>query len=378
MEYPTKEMAEKVGSVLAQVPSYGEGEFWFSSFKILLILGLIVMTFILMVGGNPSGDAFRFRYWNNPGAFNEYLAPDATGRFLGFWGCFVQAAYAFGGPDYIALAAGETRSPRRVLPSVFSRVTYRLVFSYILDILAAGILVPHNDPDLVNSKPGAGSSPFVIGVKRLGIPVLPSVINAVLLTSAWSCGIEVFFAAIRSLYALVIDRKAPKFLVKTWRGTPIYCVLAIWLVAQISYMAASSSSLTVFNWLANIIGSSMLLAFMMFHVIYIRFRNAQIAQGIIDAQRLWFPSSFTPSYSSLMAFRSLEGHWSIEDFIFAYFSVAIFLALYLGYKLIYRPKMPSPSQLSLMAGRTETDIDDTFVEKEPTTKKEKFHRWLWG
>lgn len=50
---------------------YGEGEFYFSLFKILLILGLLLMTFIVIVGGNPQGDAFGLRYWRNPRPFNE-------------------------------------------------------------------------------------------------------------------------------------------------------------------------------------------------------------------------------------------------------------------------------------------------------------------
>lgn len=30
------------------------------------MLGLIMYTFVTMVGGNPRNDAYGFRYWNNP------------------------------------------------------------------------------------------------------------------------------------------------------------------------------------------------------------------------------------------------------------------------------------------------------------------------
>jgi amino acid transporter len=42
---------------------YGESEFWAALGKVLLIIGLIIYTFIAMLGGNPKGDRFGFRYW---------------------------------------------------------------------------------------------------------------------------------------------------------------------------------------------------------------------------------------------------------------------------------------------------------------------------
>lgn len=47
-------------NVLA-VEWYGETEFWAALGKVLLIIGLIIYTFITMLGGNPLGDRFGFR-----------------------------------------------------------------------------------------------------------------------------------------------------------------------------------------------------------------------------------------------------------------------------------------------------------------------------
>jgi amino acid transporter len=71
----------------------------------------------------------------------EYLVPGNTGRFLGFWSVFIQAAFAYGGPDMIAMTAGEARYPRRVLPNVFNRVIFRLLFFYIGGTFCIGTLV---------------------------------------------------------------------------------------------------------------------------------------------------------------------------------------------------------------------------------------------
>lgn len=37
-----------------------------SIFKIFLMIGLMSYTFVTMVGGNPRGDPYGFRYWQNP------------------------------------------------------------------------------------------------------------------------------------------------------------------------------------------------------------------------------------------------------------------------------------------------------------------------
>jgi amino acid transporter len=33
------------------------------------MLGLTLYTFVTMVGGNPTGDKYGFRYWKTPGPF---------------------------------------------------------------------------------------------------------------------------------------------------------------------------------------------------------------------------------------------------------------------------------------------------------------------
>jgi amino acid transporter len=40
---------------------YGESEFIMASTKILLLVGLCLLTFITMCGGNPKHDAYGFR-----------------------------------------------------------------------------------------------------------------------------------------------------------------------------------------------------------------------------------------------------------------------------------------------------------------------------
>jgi amino acid permease len=54
-----------------------ESEFWLAIGKVILIVGLIVFTFITMVGGNPLRDAYGFRSWNRE-LFRHYINNNGT------------------------------------------------------------------------------------------------------------------------------------------------------------------------------------------------------------------------------------------------------------------------------------------------------------
>jgi amino acid transporter len=58
---------------------FGEIEFWLSSFKVVTIVGLIILSLILALGGGPDHDRKGFRYWNDPGAFKPYITDGHTG-----------------------------------------------------------------------------------------------------------------------------------------------------------------------------------------------------------------------------------------------------------------------------------------------------------
>jgi amino acid transporter len=72
-----------------RVDWYGEVEFWIGMGKVLLATGLLLYTFITMVGGNPLHWAFGFHYWKHPGAWK---GSDTTAQFE----AFVQAAVKAG------------------------------------------------------------------------------------------------------------------------------------------------------------------------------------------------------------------------------------------------------------------------------------------
>lgn len=201
---------------IVAVSVYGEAEFVFASIKIVTIIGLIIFAFIIDLGGGPTRDRLGFRYWKNPGAMKPYIADGNLGRFLGLFSTLVNAAYSYGGVEMVAVAAGESENPRRNIPKAVRRVFWRILFFYVLGSLAIGVLIPYNESRLLdairNNSPGGAASPWVIAIYRASVPVLPSIVNAVILTSATSSANAFLYTGSRYLYALAQNGQAPRFL----------------------------------------------------------------------------------------------------------------------------------------------------------------------
>lgn len=159
-------------------------------------------------------------------------------------------------------------SPRRNLPKAARRYFYRLVFFYVFSVLAIGVTCPSNDERLTSGGAGAGSSPFVVAIANAGISVLPSIINAVILISAWSSGNSFLYMSSRSLYSLAISGNAPHIFKKcTKSGVPIYAVGVSSLFTLLSYLNISSSGGTVFTWFVNLTNVSFIFAAVLFGIV---------------------------------------------------------------------------------------------------------------
>jgi amino acid transporter len=244
-------------------------------------VGLIIAGLAVDLGGSPSGDRIGFRYWKNPGPFNAYLIPGNTGKFLGFWSSLISAAYSYANIQVVAIAGAETRNPRVIIPNAIRMTFWRVLIFYVVSILIVGMLVPYDDLNLGISTGDAQQSPFVIAFQRAGINVLPSIINAIVCTSAFSCGSACVFLASRTLYGLAEDKQAPQFLLRTNRfGTPYLAVAASLIFMPLVYLSLGSNSSVVFGWFVNITTIAGLIGWLVIEVTYLRFFYALKTQGI--------------------------------------------------------------------------------------------------
>lgn len=211
-----------------------------------------------MLGGNPLHDRFGFRYWREPGSFAELYKTGSLGRFLGFLQCVIQASFTVAGPDYVSMAAGEAENPRVVMPRAYNKVFGRLMAFFVLGSLCVGINVPFNDQELSDAfekgLPGAAASPYVVAMNRLKIRILPDIVNAMVLSAAFSAGNSYVYCASRSLFGLALENKAPRILTRCTRnGVPIYCVGIVLLISLLSFLQVSNGSAKVLSWFVSLV-----------------------------------------------------------------------------------------------------------------------------
>lgn len=281
------------------VAIYGEAEFVFASVKIITIVGLLIMAFILDLGGGPNGDRLGFRYWKKPGAMKEYDSTGDAGRFLGLFNVLVNAAFSYGGVEMVAVAAGEAENPRKNIPKAVRRVFWRILFFYVLGSLAIGVLVASDDESLLKAQKdgaaGAAASPWVIGIQNAGVKVLPSIINAVILTSASSSANAFLYTGSRYLFALAQNKQAPRFLLRCSKsGVPYWCVLITWSISLLTYLSVGKGGAEkAFGWFQNLTTVASLFTWCSICVAYLQFHKALKAQGI-DRNTLVFKSPFQP------------------------------------------------------------------------------------
>ncbi|PWI67030.1 hypothetical protein PCL_04536 [Purpureocillium lilacinum] len=364
---------------------YGEAEFFFGAIKLTTIVGLIILMFVLTIGGGPSHETIGFRYWRDPGPMNEYLKEGSLGRFLAFWKVFIQATFSYGGSEMVVVASGETENPRRNIPKAIRRVFWRIAIFYVLSIFLVGLCVSSKDPNLLNaissSAPGAAQSPFVIAIANAGIRTLPSIINAVVLSSAWSAGNSFFYASTRVLYSAALDGKAPRILRWERFGVPYGCVAATTALSCLVYLNVNNRSSEVFFWISNLSAVSTLIVWASVSYTYLRFYYGLRYNGV-SRDTLPYKSPLQPFlayfaivFCLVVAFFNgfdafFPGKFSAKSFIPPYIDIPIFLSLFFGYKLVKRTSFVKLADMDIWSGKAEID------RLEPTWKVVKPRNWL--
>ncbi|THH21448.1 hypothetical protein EW146_g85 [Bondarzewia mesenterica] len=323
--------------------AYGEAEFIFASIKVITIVGLIILGIVLDLGGGPNHDRLGFRYWKHPGPFVQYNGiAGAKGQFLGWWAVITQAAFSFIGTEIVAIAAGEAKNPRRNLPKAIRRVYIRILLFYIGGVIVIGLLVPSNNAELNLNSGTAAASPFVIAISTAGIKALPSIVNACLLTSAWSAASSDLYTSSRALYGLAVAGNAPKIFARTTKsGLPWAALCCSTAFAFLAYMGVTTGSGKVFNWFANMTSVAGLLTWFGIAVTYIRFHKGFKQQGF-DRSKLPYASKLQPYaawYAAIACFVIcffsgfsvfLKGNWDSATFATNYIPLMLFPAMYAG------------------------------------------------
>ncbi|KAK0503212.1 dicarbixylic amino acid permease [Armillaria luteobubalina] len=347
---------------------FGELEFWFSSIKVIALIGLLLMGIIIDLGGNPQHDRIGFRYWQHPdGPMGHYLLSQVHNEhlsiFLGFWATLTNALFAFIGTELIGVTVGEAENPRRNIPIAIRRTFWRILVFYVGGVFVIGLIVPSTANDLfvaTSAKTGAAASPFVVATTLVGIRVLNHVINAAILIFVMSAANSDLYIGSRTLYALAAEGKAPKIFTRVNRlGVPYVASMFCTMFCGLVYLNVSSSSAKVFTWFVNLVSTFGAITWICICIAHLAFMKALKAQGM-SRDKLPYKAPFQPfgSWFALVAtciitiFKGYDTFmpFKTDTFITSYIGIPVFIVLYVGYKLYYRTKQIPPEHVDLVTG----------------------------
>jgi GABA permease len=243
---------------LMSARSYGEFEFWFSSIKVAAIIVFILLTAAWALGlTSPAGPTF-----GNLTA-HQGFAPAGWGAVLA---AVTSTIFALCGAEIATIAAAESEEPAKTISRMTVSVSVRILVFYILSILLIVAIVPWTA-----IKPGI--SPFATTLKAMGYPGADIMMNAVVLVAVLSCLNSGLYVTSRALFGLAKYGDAPQALVQlNARNVPARAILTASLFSYGALAAERLSPDTVFSFLLNSCGVTMILLYLMIAVSQLKLR----------------------------------------------------------------------------------------------------------
>lgn len=338
---------------------FGEIEMWFSTIKVVTIVGFVIFAICINAGVGDEG-YIGFKYWRSPGPFAEHEVSGDAGKFVGFWAVLVTAAFSYQGTELVGVGAGETKNPEKNIPSAIRWTFWGIFALFIATVLFVGLDIPHNLTALNSSATNASASPLVLVAQRAGVRVLPDIINGVLLTAVLTAANSNVYSSSRILVALANEGFAPGWVMRTNRyGSPYIAVILSALVGLLGFLNLSQDGTMVFNWLMNISATGALVTWTLISVCHLRFFKIMEAQGI-NRQDLLYRAPLQPYltwygliFNALILITSgftVFFDWSTSEFFSSYISLILWIVLYIGHKIIYRTKLIPLSEADVKLG----------------------------
>ncbi|RYC83367.1 Dicarboxylic amino acid permease [Fusarium oxysporum f. sp. narcissi] len=385
---------------------FGEFEFWLSAVKIVTIIGIIIFLLVLALGGGPDYDRKGFRYWQNPGAFKLYINEGASGCFLGFWSCMINATFVFMGTELVGVTVAEAQNLRKTIPKAIKLMYYRILIFYCLSVLLVGMIILYNSEKLVfvnqGDKKGASASPFVVAAEVASVRVVPHIINAAILIFVISASNTDIYISSRTLYALASDGLAPKIFKKTnENGVPVYALGVLALFCGLAFINIADDSTKVFGYFVNLTTIFALMTWILILVTYIYWCKARKAQKIDDEALAYVaPFGVYGTYAALFMcilvaiiknYDVFVGDFSekYKTFITGYLGIPVYLILLFGYKFVTRTLGIKPYEADFYSGKAAIDREEEeFLAQKAAEREmkdqsraswfyEKFVSWLF-
>ncbi|KAL4917964.1 amino acid permease/ SLC12A domain-containing protein [Aspergillus aurantiobrunneus] len=261
----------------------GRYEVFLSSFKVLIVLGLMVLSLVIAFGGGPDHMSKGFRYWKRPGAFANDEDRTALGVFRAIFRTFPSTTLSYLGIELIGMAVLHTHDSRKAAARAIQQTFYRILAFNLVIVTLLGMAIPY-DKDILalpiyTSKRSA--SAFVVAVQLAHVAVLPDILNACILVFIMSSASRALCMATRIIRELSFEKNAPRFLRRTdKRGVPVYALGVSCGPALLGFLNLLSISGRLWSYLVNLVTMFSILTWisiLIIHISFVRTRKAHRA-----------------------------------------------------------------------------------------------------
>ncbi|KAF7547459.1 hypothetical protein G7046_g8997 [Stylonectria norvegica] len=357
---------------------FAEFEFFTGALKVTVTSMVLFVMLIICCGFG--GDAV------DRGYNYEALSAFPNG-FKGIAIVFILAAWATGGQEIIGISSGESAFPRWELPRACKNLFIRIMLIYISACIYITILVPYTDPGLLAEGNQLIRSPFIIAFIKVGINILPDIVNVMLLIGLTGIGSESMFTASRIQTAMGRMGMFPGIFGKVDKlGRPIYSNICCAVISIImTYINTSTGGATAFTWFSSVSATTTFFAWMTIPITNFCMHRALKAQGdpalqLKHAFRVrWYPFApiflflttlFTLTCTIYTSASPIDGPPSAEAFFETMLCMPLFFTAYATYKIWFKTKIQDPKTADLQSGRRYLTSDE--VEKLDT-----YHAMPW-
>lgn len=276
---------------LASVKFFGEFEFWFAMIKVAAIIFFMLLAIGLLITQTPiNGYLPGFNLITEHGGF----FPNGSFTMVTL---SIGVLFAYGGTEFIGLAAGEATNPKEEMPRAVNSLMWRIMLFYVGCVALFTLLLPHDKYD-------PNESPFVTIFQAVGIPGAGSIMNLVVMIAAASAINAELYTAGRGLRALAVAGSAPRALRGMNRNAVPYagiCAAAsVGLIGVVVNLFIPEEAFVVIASLAGIGICTMWGSIMLSNLLFVR--QCQ-QQGITRPEfKLWFAP-----YSNILVLAILVG-----------------------------------------------------------------------
>ena len=217
----------------------------------------------------------------------------------------------------------------------------------------------------------------------IGIAILPSAFNVVVLISVLSVGNSAVFGSSRVLAALAEQHQAPRiFAYIDRKGRPLNAIVLACVLGLLAFLAGSSKQHDAFEWMVALSGLSTIFTWGSICLSHIRFRRAWRVQGH-SLDELAFVSQpgvvgswigFFLAWCVLVAqfwtgfapigYEKLSPAQRTRNWFSAYMGFPVVLTFYVTYKFWFKTRIVRCRQMDLKTGmRTDIDLAELLAEE---------------